>query len=76
MLPRELFEESDAIMCIFVHFEGHKIAPWWLYLMNVANHVDCFRRPMLDDQAKRLGRVERRSLCAGREGVCMKAIFF
>ena len=29
-------------------------------LMNVANRVDCFRRPMLDDQATRLGRVERR----------------
>ena len=27
MLPREIFEKSDAIICIFVHFEGHKIAP-------------------------------------------------
>ena len=31
MLPREIFEKSDAIICIFVYFEGHKIAPWWLY---------------------------------------------
>ena len=31
MLPREIFEKSDAIICIFVYFEGHKIATWWLY---------------------------------------------
>ena len=31
MLPREIFEKSDAIICIFVFFEGHKIATWWLY---------------------------------------------
>ena len=24
MLPREIFEKSDAIICIFVYFEGHK----------------------------------------------------
>ena len=23
MLPREIFEKSDAIICIFVYFEGH-----------------------------------------------------
>ena len=28
--------------------------------MSVANRVDCFRPAMLDDQAKRLGKVERR----------------
>ena len=31
-----------------------------IILMNVVNRVDCFRCPMLDDQVKRLGRVERR----------------
>ena len=29
--PREFFEKSDAIICIFVYFKGHKIATWWLY---------------------------------------------
>ena len=27
VLPRKNFETSDAIICIFVYFEGHKIAP-------------------------------------------------
>ena len=26
MLPWKIFEKSDAIICIFVYFEGHKIA--------------------------------------------------
>ena len=26
MLPRKIFEKPDAIICIFVYFEGHRIA--------------------------------------------------
>ena len=29
--PPGNFWKSDAIICIFVVFEGHKIAPWWLF---------------------------------------------
>ena len=42
MLPGEIFWKSDAIIWIFEDFEGHKIAPWWLFLMNVAIRADCF----------------------------------
>ena len=69
MFPRENFETPAAIICIFVHFEGHKIALDGYILMSVANHVDCFTsnagRPN-----EEIGRVKRHVL--GREGVCIE----
>ena len=29
------FVKSNAIICIFVYFEGHKITTWWLYYFDV-----------------------------------------
>ena len=71
--PPGNFEKLDAIICIFVYFEGHKRALWWL---SFDENCLPWGSSMLDDQIKRLDRVERRTCWEENGALNLKAIFF